>query len=470
MTNVKSHSSRSALKVCRNQANRQLSHRAWPLRSNPAVLLPFVLLLISTDAVAQPEKDIKQFLELHQHDRARAAFGGLIRELPQSELLEIGWKEPWYRHLYLAELCEQRNVEVTSGSVESQMRLALTKLGNGKVEAADLIATTLRNSPDQDVRDEFAVDLRKRIESVENRQWDPPVMKHWFRGNLELLSGDYSKALEDYETYVAAKDGHIGNTHFPAWITWCRAKMEPDAPPRRVDNNRTSHFAVATILSQQGKTEAAIAAILDGIRSPEGNTGRRPVPFFLEDFPACHRLLQQPTPAAMAARREYEILLKLHKVAAAVVAFQKQNGHFPRAELNGVSWRKQILPFFRLPEGADVVEEMYAIESGDSVTPFVVVTGTDTAFSPGEQTAPGRQIPDGTSNTLMICVPPQPVRWDSTEDMTAEKFLAWRKTATDGTFIAACDGQVDWYSADYSIHDWQRFVNRRDSEGKNNGR
>ncbi|MCA9050011.1 MAG: hypothetical protein KDA89_14845, partial [Planctomycetaceae bacterium] len=55
-----------------------------------------------------------------------------------------------------------------------------------------------------------------------------------------------------------------------------------------------------------------------------------------------------------------------------------------------------------------------------------------------------------------------PVPWDSTQDMTADEFLAWRRSTQDGTFAAACDGQVDWYAADFPEEDWQKFVNRRD--------
>ena len=70
----------------------------------------------------------------------------------------------------------------------------------------------------------------------------------------------------------------------------------------------------------------------------------------MQDFPACDRLLQEDTPEAVAARTEYETLIKIHQVAAAVIAFEKKHHHFPKANAEGVSWRQQVAPFFQLEE------------------------------------------------------------------------------------------------------------------------
>ena len=193
------------------------------------------------------------------------------------------------------------------------------------------------------------------------------------RGGLQFVAGDYKNALRSYEQYLATSKANFGNTHFPAWITWCRGQIDSEFVPSPDDTNRTSWFAAAAILAQRGMKKEACEMVRRGIQLPEGNTGRHPVPFFLDDYPTCQKLLQLQTAEAWAARQDYETLIRLHKIAAAVIAFQKQNDHFPRADSEGVSWRKQIAPFFQLPNDVDVVREIYALSADEKTTPFAFV-------------------------------------------------------------------------------------------------
>ena len=277
-----------------------------------------------------------------------------------------------------------------------------------------------------------------------------------------MLEGKYENALNQLKRFRENASRPNIVHHIEAKMIWCRFKLQPEKTPVVSDGSRSAFLTAATIFASQKERGKALAMIRKGIRATQGEFPPQPMPFFLKDFPACNRLVQGISPEANELRREYETLMRLHKVAAAMIAFQKSTGSFPKPVDDGKSWREQIVPSFELPETAAVVSEMFAVTQGSTKTPFVVVKGADTAFPGDVATTPGKRFYDGTANTMMIVAGPNEVEWNSTDDVTTEEFFRWRESATEGFYAANCVGNVYWFPADFPMEQIRNFVNRQD--------
>ncbi len=419
-------------------------------------------LLVVPAASAQTEQDVEQFLKLRQHSRARAAFVEMIRDTPQEELKTITRKSPYSRYAYLREVAADRIAELSQQDIPSLLRAAFNKLSSGKPEFAEQIVEHLRSSTDSAVRAEFHAAINEGLQKIEAAKSEYPEYKHFSRANHQLLASDYKSALAEYRMFLTKVKGGVFSDHTQASIAWFRGKLKPESIPIAGDNERTTHFVVATLLAKQGKTGEAIRHVRKEIRAAQGELGQQTVPFFLKDFPTCHQLLQADSPDAIDARVEYETLLKLHQIAAAVVAYEEQNGSLPHASSNGVSWRKQIAPFFRLPNEPKGISDVFFVGGEEDTTPFVVVLGEDTIFPPDRATAPGRNMYDGKANTLFVLASHDAVPGDSSQDLSIADVPQWKQRVGDGIYGATATGDVYWFSSEYPLDQLQNLINPND--------
>lgn len=181
---------------------------------------------------------------------------------------------------------------------------------------------------------------------------------------------------------------------------------------------------------------------------------------FLEDFPTCHRLLLTDAPETRAAKAEYETLLKIHTLTAALVAHRKDNKVLPRANEDGISWRQQIVSFLASQSGVDSVPDLFSAGENKSTTPFVVVVGDDTAFPVDGET--NFRFYDGTANTLLLLASYKAVPADSTQDILFTDLSDWMSGVEEGFFASTVSGRVMWFPKEYPLEELLKLANAND--------
>ena len=173
-----------------------------------------------------------------------------------------------------------------------------------------------------------------------------------------------------------------------------------------------------------------------------------------------------------AARAQAQNNLK--QIAIAFHAYNDTYGHFPQdiIDKNGkplLSWRVAILPFieqqnlymqFKLDEPWDsennkkwsqVAIKVYMSPDADPATPpgmthFKGFVGPGTVFEPGKPIRLPADIPDGTSNTILVVEAGDPIPWAKPGDIPFDPKKPLPKLALPGVDgfvnVALCDGSV----------------------------
>jgi tetratricopeptide (TPR) repeat protein len=204
-----------------------------------------------------------------------------------------------------------------------------------------------------------------------------------------------------------------------------------------------------------------------------GRTG--PGAFGLAD-PAALQLEIESTAAGVTLSAEESrrlSIIRLRKITAALVAYAVDKGRFPTAStvdnenIPALSWRVQILPYlglqdlyskFRLSEPFDSAHNAKLLVSippvfqspsrPDTKTNYLVVTGTDTLFPPGDRRGqPPSGIIDGPGATAMLLEVDDfmAVEWTRPVDynvVPADPRRGLAELREDGFFIGWADGTV----------------------------
>lgn len=408
-----------------------------------------LLVTLAADAVSgQSVEEVAQLESMRQHARARALLKQLIADKTEEQIRAIGFRPPLSRYSDLRETCFERIVELKGRDTASLLSLAVAKAGAGKLEAAETLLAPLRNSNEPGVQKAFQKAADEMIEKMEAADWKG--MTHFklrSTGLYRMLSGKYELALKDFR----------GINRFPvkAWTIWCEARLDPSRELTEQTEEPRADLTVATLLSERGQTAEALMSVRAAVRKCE--------PFLVEDYASCQKLLEGISANAVAARVEYETMLKIHQVAAGMAAFQQEHRIFPAVVEKGRSWRQQIASYLKADDATGRIPELFSINGDSSKTPFVVVVGPDTVFPPDAPAAlPGRQIIDGTSNTLMILASPERVVWKSTVDLRIDELNQWKTRVDDGVYTAACDGNVYWFSTNSIDKYFTDYINCRD--------
>lgn len=202
---------------------------------------------VSAEDAAKTER----LLALRLHHRARDAFRQFIKKLPADALKPLAYKELYVRHPYFAELCTERMAEINGESTDSIVDLALAKLSYGKVEAAELLVTPLRNSSKESVRAEFEKSIHARLEQCKVQEWNRPSLQKRAIADLQLLSGNYNDARENYQQFGTEVSKTPRAAICQPYVIWCEAKTNSSSIPIASNGHRTAQFALATILANQ---------------------------------------------------------------------------------------------------------------------------------------------------------------------------------------------------------------------------
>jgi uncharacterized protein (TIGR03067 family) len=184
----------------------------------------------------------------------------------------------------------------------------------------------------------------------------------------------------------------------------------------------------------------------------------------------------------------------LKQLALAVHNYHATYRHLPTAAIYGkdgkplLSWRVTLLPYveegplynqFKLDEPWDsphnkkLLEKMpklYEPVRGKTKEPYStyyqVFTGPGTAFE-GDKKIRFADIPDGSSNTILIVEAGEAVPWTKPQDLPYDPQKDLPKLGglfADGFNVALCDGAVRWVSRGFDVRAFRLAITRNDGQ------
>jgi hypothetical protein len=246
--------------------------------------------------------------------------------------------------------------------------------------------------------------------------------------------------------------------------------------------------------------EAKLAEVSVSLEKPDGSCVR--VPFArLSDgdkkFVLTHLWATLNKARILTENQEMNAL---RRIAIAMQAYEGEHGHFPSAVVTDrtgrplYSWRVALLPYldekemyerFHIDESWDsehnrrFVDQMPAVYKSPVVdlpaghTRFLVLRGEETVFPGGEQKLGVRDIPDGTSNTVMAVTasPDAAVPWTKPQDIAFDSKNPTqglvKKQPGDNFIVIFCDGHGRWFSTQIAADVVKAIATRNGGERVN---